>query len=316
MKLATALVLGKQPNMVAGWIEGEYIIAAAQALEWVQRQGLVPEDLHLGTIMEWLVEAPVPLIQQVRLALGAERPTGVAYRLDDVHLMAPLPRPRTIRDFYAFEAHVKNARARRGLQMQPEWYQAPVFYFSNPNSVFGPGLEVPKPARTNKLDFELEVAVVLGRRGRDILADEAEHHIAGYMIMNDWSARDIQAHEMKIGLGPAKGKDFATSFGPWLVTPDELADRRRPDGRLDLTMVARVNGQEVSRGNLADMHFSFGQLVERASQDCTLFPGEIIGSGTVGTGCLLETEAYRWLQPGDTVELEVERLGVLCNTIR
>ncbi len=302
--------------MVAGWLDGEYVIGAAQALAWVQRRGLVPEDLHLGTSMEWLVEAPMPLILQVREALGKERPRGVAYALDAVHLMAPLPRPRTIRDFYAFEAHVKNARARRGLQMQAEWYQAPVFYFSNPNAVFGPGLEVPKPARTNKLDFELEVAVVLSRRGRDIMVAEAEHHIAGYMIMNDWSARDIQAQEMKVGLGPAKGKDFATSFGPWLVTPDELDDRRLPDGRLDLTMIARINGQEVSRGNLAEMHFTFAQLIERASQDCTLFPGEILASGTVGTGCLLETEAHRWLQPGDVVELEVERLGVLTNTIR
>ncbi|HWI65745.1 MAG TPA: fumarylacetoacetate hydrolase family protein [Symbiobacteriaceae bacterium] len=233
----------------------------------------------------------------------------------EVALKAPLPRPRTIRDFYAFEAHVKNARARRGLAMIPEWYEFPVFYFSNPNAVYGPGAEIPKPKTTQMLDFELEIAAVIGREGRDLKADEADGYIAGYMIMNDWSARDFQREEMKVGLGPAKGKDFATSFGPWLVTPDDLADRRE-GFRYRLEMVARINGREVSRGNFADIHFHFGELIARASRDCTLYPGEIIGSGTVGTGCLLETEAAPWLQPGDVVELEVERLGVLTNTVR
>jgi fumarylacetoacetate (FAA) hydrolase len=280
VKLVTALAPGGR--QIAGWIEGRYLVASEKGVE----------------------------------VLLGERPHGEVIPLDEVRLLAPIPRPRTIRDFYAFEAHVKNARARRGLGMQEEWYQQPVFYFSNPNAVFGPGDEVPKPRATAMLDFELEVAIVIGREGRDIPAAEADRYIAGYMIMNDWSARDIQAQEMKVGLGPAKGKDFATSFGPWLVTPDELADRARPDGRLNLTMTARINGVEVSRGNLADIYFTFGQIIERASQDCTLYPGEIIGSGTVGTGCLLETGAYRWLEPGDVVELEVERLGVLRNTIR
>lgn len=236
---------------------------------------------------------------------------------DDVQLLAPLTRPRSIRDFYAFEAHVRNARVRRGLGMVPEWYNAPVFYFSNPNAVYGPGAQVPYPRHTHMLDFELEVAAVIGREGRDIAPEDAEQHIVGFMIMNDWSARDIQREEMKVGLGPAKGKDFATSFGPWLVTLDELADRRTGPGlRYNLEMVARINGREVSRGNLADMHFHWGELLARASQDCTLYPGEIIGSGTVGTGCLLETEAAPWLKPGDVVELEVERLGVLINEVR
>jgi fumarylacetoacetate (FAA) hydrolase len=236
---------------------------------------------------------------------------------DEVQLLAPLTRPRTIRDFYAFEAHVKNARARRGLGMIPEWYNAPVFYFSNPNAVYGPGAQVRYPRHTGMLDFELEVAAVIGREGRDIAPEDAEKHIVGLMIMNDWSARDIQREEMKVGLGPAKGKDFATSFGPWILTTDELADRRVGPGlRYNLEMVARINGKEVSRGNLADMHFHWGELLARASQDCTLYPGEIIGSGTVGTGCLLETEAAPWLKPGDVVELEVERLGVLINEVR
>ncbi|HWI51189.1 MAG TPA: fumarylacetoacetate hydrolase family protein [Symbiobacteriaceae bacterium] len=249
------------------------------------------------------------------LLLAPAAPAVATLALSEVQLLAPLPRPRTIRDFYAFEAHVKNARARRGLAMQPEWYQFPVFYFSNPNAVYGPGADVPRPRTTQMLDFELEVAAVIGTECRDVAPEDGDRYIAGYMIMNDWSARDIQREEMKVGLGPAKGKDFASSFGPWLVTPDELADRR--DGfRHRLEMVARIGGREVSRGNLADIHFHFGELIARASQDCTLYPGEVIGSGTVGTGCLLETEAAPWLQPGDVVELEVERLGVLTNTVR
>ncbi|MFZ5816357.1 MAG: fumarylacetoacetate hydrolase family protein [Bacillota bacterium] len=304
MRLATALVDGERT--VTGWIEGEHLIGAAEAARWFDFYP-VP-----GAALEELLGQP---LDELRAALGPWRPAVATFPLAELRLLAPIPRPRTIRDFYAFEAHVRNARARRGLPMLEAWYEAPVFYFSNPNAVYGPEEVVPKPRRTAMLDFELEVAAVIGRTGRDIPAAEAESYIAGYMIMNDWSARDIQAREMRVGLGPAKGKDFATSFGPWLVTPDELADRRRPDGRLDLTMVARINGQEVSRGNLAEMHFPFAQLIERASQDCTLYPGEIIGSGTVGTGCLLETEAHRWLEPGDVVELEVEGLGLLRNQI-
>ncbi|MDF2626455.1 MAG: fumarylacetoacetase [Symbiobacteriaceae bacterium] len=235
----------------------------------------------------------------------------------EVRLRPPVPHPQTIRDFYAFEAHVKNARARRGLGMIPEWYNAPVFYFSNTTNVFGPDEEIRRPSYTKMLDFELEVAAVIGKIGYNIDPDDAEQYIAGFMIMNDWSARDVQREEMKVGLGPAKGKDFATSFGPWILTTDELADRRVGPGlRYNLEMVARINGKEVSRGNLADMHFHWGELLARASQDCMLQPGEIIGSGTVGTGCLLETGAAPWLEPGDEVELEVERLGVLRNLVR
>jgi fumarylacetoacetate (FAA) hydrolase len=247
-----------------------------------------------------------------------------------------VPRPRTIRDFYAFEAHVKAARARRGLDMVPEWYEMPVFYFSNPNAIYGHEAEIPYPAATNALDFELEVAVVLGRGGRDIPVDEADEYIAGFTIMNDWSARDIQRREMAVGLGPAKGKDFATSLGPWLVTPDELADRREPappraspaglpaaQGKGGgaprgyhywLEMVARIDGREVSRGNLADLYWTFAEMIAYASRNCDLHPNEVLGSGTVGTGCLLEL-GLPWLQPGQVVELEVERLGVLRNTI-
>ncbi|MBI3972594.1 MAG: fumarylacetoacetate hydrolase family protein [Chloroflexi bacterium] len=244
-----------------------------------------------------------------------------------------VPKPLTIRDFYAFEAHVRAARARRGLDMIPEWYEMPVFYFGNPNAVYGHDEEIPYPSATHALDFELEVAVVIGEGGRNIPVERADEHIAGFTIMNDWSARDIQREEMKVGLGPAKGKDFATSLGPWLVTPDELADRREPapprngsssagrpgDGRergyhYRLEMNARVDGNEVSRGNLVDLYWTFAEMIAYASRDCTLYPDEVIGSGTVGTGCLLEL-GLPWLKPGQVVELEVERLGVLRNTV-
>ncbi len=235
-----------------------------------------------------------------------------------------LPKPRTIRDFYAFESHVKTARARRGLDMIPEWYEIPVFYFSNPNAVYGDGDEIPCPWATSELDFELEVAVVIGKEGRNIPIHAADEYIAGFTIMNDWSARDIQRAEMKVGLGPAKGKDFATSLGPCLVTPDEVEDRRvyapahggtAPSvAQYRLDMIARVDGKEVSRGNLADLYWSFSQMVACASRSCTLYPDEVIGSGTVGTGCLLEL-GLPYLQPGQIVELEVERLGILRNTI-
>ena len=208
---------------------------------------------------------------------------------------------------------MKNARARRGLEMIPEWYELPVFYFSNPNPVYADGDLIPYPSASNELDFELEVAIVIGKEGRNIALDEADDYIAGFTIMNDWSARDLQRQEMKVGLGPAKGKDFATSLGPALVTPDELADRRR--GSLyDLEMIARIDGREVSRGNLKDLYWTFAQMISHASRDCTLYPDEVIGSGTVGTGCLLEL-GLPYLQPGQTVELEVERLGILRNTI-
>ncbi len=238
-------------------------------------------------------------------------------KLDTVTLKAPIPRPPTLRDFYAFEEHVKTARARRGLQMVPEWYEIPVFYYSNPNAIFGTGDHVPAPSYSKALDFELEVACVIGRSGADILETEAESYIAGYTVMNDWSARDVQEKEMKVGLGPAKAKDFATSLGPWLVTPDELEDRKVSPGKFRLEMAARVNGKQLSHGNMEKMYWSLPQMIDRASQSVQLQPGDVFGSGTVGTGSILElgTEVHRWLLPGDTVELEVERLGVLRNKV-
>jgi fumarylacetoacetate (FAA) hydrolase len=221
------------------------------------------------------------------------------FRLDEVRLRPPVLHPPAVRDFYAFEAHVRRARELRGLAEVPrEWYEQPVFYFSNPAAIYGPDDEIPYPEGTSELDYELEVAAMVGADGA----------IAGFTIMNDWSARDVQRTEMKVGLGPSKGKDFATSLGPILVTPDELGDLR-------LEMVARVNGEERSRGNLRDMYHSWGAIVAHAARNTALRPGDVLGSGTVGTGCILEHGDGRWLRPGDVVELEVEGIGVLRNRV-
>ena len=220
------------------------------------------------------------------------------YPLEEVELLTPVLHPPSVRDFYAFEQHVKTARARRGLEVPEEWYRIPVFYFSNPSAIYGPEVEIPYPDGTEELDYELEVAAVIGADGA----------IGGFTVMNDWSARDLQREEMKVGLGPAKGKDFATSLGPVLVTPDEF------DGS-SATMIARVNGEERSRGQLGDMHHSWDAIVAQAARNTELHAGEVLGSGTVGTGCILEHGDGRWLQPGDVVELEVEGIGVLRNRV-
>lgn len=242
------------------------------------------------------------------------------WRLADVRLEPPI-QPVSFRDFYAFEEHVRSARRKRGLEMVPEWYDAPAFYFSNTACFVGDGAEVLKPEETAELDYELEIAAVIGTAGGDIPVSSADAHIVGFCILNDWSARDVQRREMKVGLGPAKGKDFATSLGPYLVIPDELDDRVLPDrsrGRqYDLTMTASVNGSEYSRGNLRDMRWTFAELVAEASRNTVLLPGDLIGSGTVGTGCITEFPegVHPWLQAGDVVRLEIEGLGALTNTI-
>jgi fumarylacetoacetate (FAA) hydrolase len=217
------------------------------------------------------------------------------FPLDEVRFLAPVLYPPAVRDFYAFEQHVRTARESRGQEVPPEWYEIPVFYFSNPAAIYGPDDTIPYPEGSEELDYELEVAAVIG----------AEGQIGGFTVLNDWSARDLQRKEMRVGLGPAKGKDFATSIGPVVVTPDEMGD----------AMVARVNGEERSRGRLSDMHFSWERICEQAARNTVLRPGDILGSGTVGTGCILELGDGRWLQPGDVVELEVEGIGVLRNTV-
>ena len=230
----------------------------------------------------------------------------------------PVPNPRTFRDFYGFEQHVKAARARRGLEMIPEWYELAIFYFSNTGSLKGHLEPVKKPATTNELDFELEVGVVIGQDVQDVCGEDPEDAIFGFLVLNDWSARDLQRQEMKCSLGPAKGKDFATSIGPWVVTKDELADRRVGPGRYDLTMLARRNGKEISRANFKDLTHDFTKMIERGSRDAMMYRGDLVGSGTCGTGCILELgpeNAGGWLQPGETLELEIERLGTLTTPI-
>ncbi|WP_129689061.1 fumarylacetoacetate hydrolase family protein [Gottfriedia acidiceleris] len=243
--------------------------------------------------------------------------TGEGIPLSSVQLRAPLPKPQSIRDFYAFEEHVKTARGRRGLEMIPEWYDVPVFYFTNHRAVIGPEDHVSIPTNCKKMDFELEIACIIGKEGKDIPVEEADDYILGYTILNDWSARDIQAHEVKVGLGPSKGKDFATSLGPCIVTKDEI-EKFRSGKSYDLKMTAAVNGKVISSGNFSSIFYSVPELISHASKNVTLYPGDVIGSGTVGTGCILELgeEKHRWLEDGDVVELSITGLGTLRNTVR
>ncbi|HSK92477.1 MAG TPA: fumarylacetoacetate hydrolase family protein [Candidatus Angelobacter sp.] len=231
----------------------------------------------------------------------------------DLAFGPPILQPPTFRDFYAFEQHVGTMWKRRDMEIPEAWYRLPIFYFSNVSEIRGPGDPVWAPRGSSELDYELEVAAVVDTPVRDLDAARGEEAIGGYLILNDWSARDLQREETTVRLGPAKGKDFASSIGPWLVTPDELADARQAKG-FDLAMTARVNDTECSRGTWASAHFSFGDMIERASADVRLRPGDLIGSGTVGTGCLLEVRDEtlgRYLQPGDVVTLAIERLGDL-----
>jgi fumarylacetoacetate (FAA) hydrolase len=240
-----------------------------------------------------------------------------------VKILAPVPRPTSMRDGYAFRQHVEAARRNRGVEMIPEFDLFPVFYFTNHQAVIGSGPIEVMPEHLNRLDYELEAAIVIGKTGRNIKASEADEYIAGYMVMNDWSARALQMEEMKLSLGPAKGKDFATAIGPYLVTRDELSAKLIPSEngeRYDLIMTASLNGKELSRGNLKDMTWTFAQIIERASYGVTLYPGDVIGSGTVGTGCLLELNGSKitdnlWVKLGDTVICSIEGLGELTNTV-
>lgn len=253
------------------------------------------------------------------------------FPIDQANLLAPVPFPASCRDGYAFRQHVEAARRNRKVPMLPEFDQYPVFYFTNHHSIQGPGDILCMPDHFNKLDFELEVAIVISKLGRNIPAEEADEYIGGLMIMNDFSARTLQSEEMILNLGPAKGKDFATAVGPLLVTLDDLEEFEVAPGEnhigktWNLNMRCTINNVLVSEGNLSDMNWTFAELIERASYGATLHPGDIIGSGTVGTGCFLELngtgklsdENYteQWLQPNDVVELEVEALGTLTNTI-
>lgn len=265
------------------------------------------------------------MIEDRKIGIGKGSP------LQDVKLLAPVPFPTSCRDGYAFRQHVAAARRNRKVDMIPEFDQYPIFYFTNHHSVKGPGEVFCMPDHFEKLDFELEAAIVICKHGRNIKAEEADEYIGGLMIMNDLSARRLQMEEMLLNLGPAKGKDFATTTGPWLVTLDELEEFEiaAKEGHVgknwNLKMTCKVNGVQVSEGSLGDMDWTFAEIVERASYGVDLYPGDVIGSGTVGTGCFLELNGTgklnnpdyqeQWLQAGDVVEMDIDGLGTLSNTI-
>lgn len=273
-----------------------------------------------------------PLAQLVEASIKDGRISkdkGVA--ITDVQVMAPVPFPTSCRDGYAFRQHVATARRNRNVPMIAAFDEFPVFYFTNHHSIQGPGNIVCMPDHFEKLDFELEAAIVICKQGKNITADEADNYIGGMMIMNDMSARLLQMDEMQLNLGPAKGKDFSTVIGPCLVTLDELeafetSPKNNHIGKTwNLQMTCKVNGIEVSKGNLADMNWTFAEIIERCAYGTNIYPGDIIGSGTVGTGCFLELNGTgkltnpnyqeQWLQAGDIVEMEIDGLGKLLNTI-
>jgi fumarylacetoacetate (FAA) hydrolase len=225
----------------------------------------------------------------------------------------PIPGMRSVRDFYSFEDHVKNARKNKGLDMIPEWYEFPVFYFSCTPNIYPSGQDIKYPDKSGAFDYEMEVAAVIGNRIQDCHSNCMDS-IFGFIIMNDWSLRDIQKQEMKVMLGPAKGKDYATSFGPFLVTRDEIL-RDYENGKINIEMKGYVNGKLYSQNNLKNIYFSFDSMLERASESVPLLPGDVIGSGTFGTGCLLELAKYPWLKSGDEVKFESPQLGTLINRV-
>jgi fumarylacetoacetate (FAA) hydrolase len=252
------------------------------------------------------------------------------HKLEEVKLLAPIPRPNSLRDAYAFRQHVETSRRNRGLEMIKEFDDFPVFYFSNHNAIFGPSDDIEcMPSHFEKLDYELEIAILIGKEGRNIKTKNAKEYIAGFMIMNDMSSRGLQMKEMKLNLGPAKGKDFASVLGPYLVTPDELLGNvvNEDDSgcNYNLEMTCSVNGKLLSKGNLKDMAWSFEKIIERVSYGASIYAGDIIGSGTVGTGCLLEINGTTklkhadftemWLKENDVVEMEIEKLGKITNKI-
>jgi fumarylacetoacetate (FAA) hydrolase len=306
----------------------------AEAQRWLDldeaRQGLVVEDPRRAHNSA-LFRQPVTtlddhLARGLRVEALAEIVDGYAaateddeaiFTADELIFGPPILQPPSLRDFYAFEQHVATMWHRRGGEVPEAWYRLPIFYFSNVSEIRGPGDPVWAPRGSSELDYELEVAALIDTPVRDLSGERGEEAIGGYLVFNDWSARDLQREETTVRLGPAKGKDFASSIGPWLVTPDELADALSGNG-YDLAMTASVNGRELSRGSWAAAQFSFGQMIERASADVRLRPGDLLGSGTVGTGCLLEIREEtlgRYLEPGDSVTLAIERLGSLTSPV-
>jgi len=317
---------GAQPRF--GFKKDEYIIDVIRATIWVNEKNGDSSFLEIPSTLKKALENWDTNFAKLKRLDTALREINIQYHTDgdkpiavleeDVQLLAPVPNPQSFRDFYAFEQHVRAARKLRGVDMHPDWFKIAIFYFSNPAALYGHGEDIPYPRGTNELDYELEFAIIIAKGGSDINQDEADKYIAGYTICNDWSARDLQREEMAMSLGPAKGKDFASSFGPYMVTPDELEDAWDDDGKLQLRMTCHVNGKLISDGNTNDLYHPFTKMIERASMNAKLLPGDILGSGTVGTGCILELRPENvggWIKKGDVVHMEVERLGVLENKI-
>ncbi len=261
-------------------------------------------DFFVPPCLLGLLDGGAESLAEARRALDAWK--GPAWKESEIRLLAPLPRPRSLRDFFAFENHAQAGSQRRNETLAPEWYEQPVFYKGNARSIIGPGAVIPWPAFTRKLDFEFEIAAVVGTAGRDIPVSKATRHIAGYIVMNDCSARDIQRNEMVCRMGPAKGKDFATVLGPCFVTADEWT------GKIPELKV-RVNGKEWSRSKGAQPYWNFATMLSHASQGEDLLPGDLLGSGTYFKGCGLDMG--RWIKPGDELELDAGPLGVLRNTV-
>tara|TARA_Y100001970_G_scaffold292013_1_gene431511 strand:+ start:933 stop:1919 length:987 start_codon:yes stop_codon:yes gene_type:complete len=320
--------LGEGTNYRFGFKKNEYVVDIIRASIWANenqgdfsyleipstlKKALENWDFNLKKLQELNSILPEVNIQSHS---GGDKP--IAILESDVSLLPPVPNPQSFRDFYAFEKHVRAARKLRGLDMNPDWYKIPIFYFSNPASLYGHNSKISYPNGTTELDFELEFAVIIANGGTNITENNAQKYIAGYTICNDWSARDLQREEMGLNLGPAKGKDFATSFGPYLVTPDELEDSINDSGKLDLKMKCYVNDKIISDGNTNDLYHPFTRMIERASKNARLLPGDYLGSGTVGTGCILELRPENtggWIKKGDTVRMEIEKLGILQNKI-
>ncbi len=300
MKLVT--FLKPQGQSRTGWVLGDQIVDMQLA------------HADLPTDMLTFIDNHEEYFSIIR-GLGEVKPH---YALSAVKLLAPLPNPRSFRDYIGFEMHMLNASKSFGHTIGQAWYEMPIFYFTNHQAIYGPDDEILRPKKETKLDLELEMACISGQTGKDILASEAKNHIFGYTIYNDWTARAIQKREMELPLGPHKGKDFANAIGPWIVTADEMEQYMGENGRFNLRMTSRINGVTVCDGNYNTVHYTFSQMIERASENnVNLMPGDVLGSGTLGWGSLIENNftVHRPLEPGDEVELEIEGIGILRNKV-
>ena len=300
MKLVT--FQNKSGESRTGWIQGDQVVDMQLAHPGLPTDMLSFIDDH---------ETFFQLIKSLGEVKGH-------YALEEVKLLAPLPNPRSFRDYIGFEQHMLNASKSFGHTIGQAWYEMPIFYFTNHQAIYGPEDEIKKPAKETRMDLELEMACIIGKKGKDIPASEAKKHIFGYTVYNDFTARAIQKREMEIPLGPHKGKDFANAIGPWIVTADEMEQYMGENDRFNIRMTSRINGVTVCDGNYNTVHYSFLQMIERASENnVNLMPGDILGSGTLGSGSLVENNftVHRPLEPGDVVELEIEGIGILRNKV-